>query len=42
MKIFLFCRPEEKMSYKERAEFDPAKHGLDPKFRLTNYTKLKG
>jgi len=30
------------MSYRERAEFDPAQHGLEPSFRLTNYTKLKG
>ena len=40
--IFSVLQRAEKMSYKERAEFDPAEHGLDPKFRLTNYTKLKG
>jgi len=33
---------ETKMSYKDRAEFSPAEHGLDPSFRLTNFTKLKG
>jgi len=31
-----------KMSYKDRAEFCPVEHGLDPSFRLTNFTKLKG
>ena len=30
------------MSYKDRAEFSPTEHGLDPNFRLTNFTKLKG
>lgn len=30
------------MSYKDRAEFSPAEHGLNPSFRLTNFTKLKG
>jgi len=31
-----------KMSYKDRDAFSPSDHGLDPKFRLTNFTKLKG
>ena len=25
-----------------RPKFDPASYGLDPQFRLTDFTKLKG
>jgi len=30
------------MAWQDRAEFNPAEHGLSKDFRLTSFTKLKG